>query len=354
VTSVWRVHGIARRAERAEGDWTDAARAAASHLGLRRPIRLLVSERVAAPATLGIVRAAVLLPARSDSWSAERRLAALLHELAHVRRRDCASQLVAQLACAVYWFNPLIWVAARALREEREHAADDTVLAAGVRASDYAGLLLDVAGSTPSSLPLPAASFAGRRCSHLERRVRSILDPRRPRHPAGRAMAVVGVLAVTCAVAPLASALPPVEPLQEATPLVAPPGEVHVSAATVEPAAATSFVPATRVRQGGPTTPSPSPAPTPAPRVAPRESRGDIAVEPGSQEEAVVAALEEALEDPDEGVRKQARWALDMIGIRNGRIPPDRGRKARRGPPSEVDADAAADAEDEHEDPDPK
>jgi len=58
-----------------------------------------------------------------------------------------ASQLLTHLACAAYWFNPLVWVAARRVRTERERACDDLVLAAGTRGSDYADHLLDIARS---------------------------------------------------------------------------------------------------------------------------------------------------------------------------------------------------------------
>ena len=46
-----------------------------------------------------------------------------MHEQAHLARRDCESLLAAELACAIYWFHPLVWHAARRLREEQEHAA---------------------------------------------------------------------------------------------------------------------------------------------------------------------------------------------------------------------------------------
>jgi beta-lactamase regulating signal transducer with metallopeptidase domain len=333
--SLWRIRDIARRAERAGGMWDAAGCIAAARLGLERPAPLLVSDRVATPATLGLLEPVVLLPACAAAWSDERRVAALLHEFAHVRRRDCASQLAAQLACAVYWFNPLSWLAARALREEREQAADDMVLGAGVRPSDYAGLLLDVACTAPASLPLPAASFAGARRGQLERRLRSILDPRRPRRPAGRAAAILGILAATCVVAPLAAARPPVGTTPEPAPAL--------SAPSVEPQERTSQADSdererkrareveSQLRRERATTPSPTPTPTPIPNIAnpdmdpddferKLEAEREAAARVDDPNDPVVTALREALDDKDEGVRKQAAWALEMIAMRRGQV----------------------------------
>ena len=70
----------------------------------------------------------------------------LLHELAHIQRGDLPLQTLLLLACALQWFNPLIWLAYRRLIIERERACDDMVLAAGVRPATYARDLLQTAG----------------------------------------------------------------------------------------------------------------------------------------------------------------------------------------------------------------
>ena len=108
--------------------------------GGRRDVRLC--DGIDSPAVTGAFRATVLLPRAAARWSAERLRIVLLHELAHARSRDALVQLVADAACAVHWFNPLVWIAAARLRVERELAADDAVLAAGVRPSRYAEELL--------------------------------------------------------------------------------------------------------------------------------------------------------------------------------------------------------------------
>ena len=93
---------------------------------------LLASEHVTVPFTSGVLRPVVVVPATAlATWTDERIRVVLLHELAHVRRRDCLVQAMSQVACAAYWFNPLTWIAARRLRAERERACDDLVLEAG-------------------------------------------------------------------------------------------------------------------------------------------------------------------------------------------------------------------------------
>jgi beta-lactamase regulating signal transducer with metallopeptidase domain len=145
-----------------------------------RACELRLSEGEDGPLTWGIVRPVVLLPRAATAWPRERLQAVLLHELAHVRRRDSLSQLLALVACALYWPNPLIWLGARALRREAEIAADDTVLMLGMRPSDYAGALLRVA-SEAHGHAVSMAGVAMASSSSLEARVESVLKPNQSR-----------------------------------------------------------------------------------------------------------------------------------------------------------------------------
>ena len=142
------------------------------------PVRgcaLLMSEDCPGPMTWGVLRPVIMLPDEALDWPADRLATVLRHELAHVRRRDGLAQALAVTACALYWPNPLVWGAARALRREAELAADDAVIAAGVRPSDYAGQLLELAAEwrerrlTPTGLAMAAPPA-------LSQRVQSILS----------------------------------------------------------------------------------------------------------------------------------------------------------------------------------
>ena len=166
-------------------------------LGIDRPVRALESPGAAVPMTWGSLRPVVLLPEAARHWPAERLHAVVLHELVHVRRHDILAQLAAQAACCLYWFHPLVWLAARELRKERERACDDAVLSGGVPAPDYAGHLLELARvlvERRSLADAPAMAETG----DLEDRVRAVLDGSRNRAPLNRRLAVT-VAAVACA-----------------------------------------------------------------------------------------------------------------------------------------------------------
>lgn len=114
-------------------------------LNLKRFPELLRFPGPVMPMTFGLLRPKILLPEECLSWRIERRRAVLLHELAHVKRHDVASQFLAQLAAAFWWFQPLSWFSRRSLRLESERACDELVLQSGIKASDYAAELLAIA-----------------------------------------------------------------------------------------------------------------------------------------------------------------------------------------------------------------
>jgi len=153
----------------------------ARRLGVRRPVRLRRSFGEAMPMTWGVLRPTVLLPAGVNQWPSGRRQAVLLHELAHVKRLDWVTQLMARIVCAVYWWHPLAWVGARRLREERELACDDLVLANGTVPSAYAGDLLEIARAYRASVASSLAGVAMARRSQLAGRLLAVLDATRSR-----------------------------------------------------------------------------------------------------------------------------------------------------------------------------
>jgi beta-lactamase regulating signal transducer with metallopeptidase domain len=171
-------------------------------LNLTRRVRLRLCPQVQTPLTFGLLPPIILLPNQSQDWSAQRAQAVLLHELAHIQRRDWLTQLLGHIAVSLHWFNPLVWYAARQLRLESEKACDDRVLGNLSRPSDYAQHLLDIARtltrSSPAALPMA-------RPGQLETRIDSILDATRNRHPATRRAVALAAIAAAMLLLPLAS-----------------------------------------------------------------------------------------------------------------------------------------------------
>src|SRR5262245_31288640 len=104
-------------------DWQRPLYEIADRLGLDEAPRLVENHRIKMPFATGLRRPVIVLPAESSTWSHERRCAVLIHEFAHIKRGDLLGHLVGGIACALYWFHPLVWTAARHLRAESERAA---------------------------------------------------------------------------------------------------------------------------------------------------------------------------------------------------------------------------------------
>jgi len=184
--------------------WQREAAVIAGAYGLRREVRLMSSTDRRVLATWGIARPQVLLPAGAECWPEDRIHAVLLHELAHVERHDWLMQLLAGVFRAVYWFNPLVWIACARLRQEGEQACDDAAIEQGVSGADYADHLLALARvmMSPRPIGLPAPAMAHR--STLLRRVAVILDPATIHARAtgfSVARVAAGMLLLSCAVA---------------------------------------------------------------------------------------------------------------------------------------------------------
>ena len=177
-----RLASIARRARpMVGGRWALLVPSALRELDVQRKVRFVELDGAVMPMTWGVIRPIVLLPAGDFDSTIEQRLDVLRHELAHVRRYDCLTQLIGQVACAVHWFNPLAWIAVRQQRIERERASDDEVLRAGSKASDYADYLLRVASSTHIVGAAALGGLAMARPSQMAERLMAVLDDRRRR-----------------------------------------------------------------------------------------------------------------------------------------------------------------------------
>jgi TonB family protein len=143
-----------------------------------RSVRLLqCSSPLAMPLAWGIFRPVIMLPSSAERWPEDRRRIVLAHELAHIARNDWFLQICAELTRATYWFHPLVWLAARRLRQESERACDDAVLLSGIAPSHYASQLLDLARTLEKSGRAWSTALAIARPTNLERRFAAMLNP---------------------------------------------------------------------------------------------------------------------------------------------------------------------------------
>ena len=204
-----RAHWVLRRQastlrESQDGELNALFAALKSTLAVPDTIRLLIGRDHEMPKTFGFLRPCVILPADSNAWDRSRLRAVLAHELGHIKRRDPLAQLLVQIACALYWCNPLVWFGARLMESERERACDDLVLNNGFKASDYAKHLLEVVTACDSSRFEACASLGMARPSRLEGRVVSILDNGVNRRSITRALLCLAIIGTFATVVPLA------------------------------------------------------------------------------------------------------------------------------------------------------
>jgi beta-lactamase regulating signal transducer with metallopeptidase domain len=183
--SIGRFEQRLRSARRAPAAIQDETERLASRLGLAKAPEVWLVPDAVSPMIWAIGAAPRLLfPAGLlDRLDAEQRAALLLHELAHVRRRDHWVRFVELLVVALYWWHPVVWWARRELREAEEQCCDAWVVwASGGDGHAYARALLEaVAFVSRTRCPLPAAASGIGHIYHLRRRLTMIVRANTPK-----------------------------------------------------------------------------------------------------------------------------------------------------------------------------
>jgi beta-lactamase regulating signal transducer with metallopeptidase domain len=206
--------------------WAAIAEEVRTRLGIRRPVRLLQNRSVPFLGTWGIFVPRVLLPRDAEDWPDDRVRMVLAHELSHIQRHDWVVQVLADAARAIYWFNPIFWLASSRLRRESEHACDDAVVRLGSTGTRYAEELLAMTRALRSQQRLQSPILAMAQPSHLEQRLVALLNPSLNRL-AATPWAVVVVAAFAVALTLPLAAVRSVEGI--ATLRVAPPAAVNLT-----------------------------------------------------------------------------------------------------------------------------
>lgn len=265
---------------------------------LRRRVSLRQSDSIDAPITWGIVRPVILVPAGFEELQDECRRQVLCHELGHIQGQDFLLRVLVEIARAAIWFQPLMWITRRQLREEQELACDNRVLASGGRSSAYAKLLLDWDGGLRGNGVLIAVGMAQPSC--LKRRLYALLDLDTRRETVSRAAVATTWLLGLATVLPLA-----------AFDLV--PGRAPFQRAEAAPKPVVVERPAVSV---------PAPAPVAAPQLA--------AAKPAPEEVAPADAVE-AQADAEQPPVPDSQVVFEVATVKHG-APGDYGVKVTGGP----------------------
>jgi len=263
--------------------------------GIRRTVRVRESAAVRMPLTWDVLRPSVVLPLEARGWSTARLRTVLLHELMHIERHDLLAQGIAQATCCLYWFHPLVWMAAGQLKLERECACDDAVVLRGVPAADYAGHLTDLARALASKRGWLAGAVTMAESGSLESRVRALLDARRNRRPltwrAITAIAVACLVVLGCSAVTTAYAQP-AQPAQASA--------IETAQAVADAAAQTQAETLSE------------PAPAPKPRRAAKPA-ADPVRQPAADAPQATGSLSGAVNDPSGAFVPNARVTAKSV-----------------------------------------
>lgn len=126
-----------------------AVRAELKHLiqqlNIQKDISVRVSSSIDSPISFGMHRGVIVLPENYTQWNKSALTDVLMHELCHLRRHDWLTLILTLIVCAVYWANPLVWLARHRLLNVTEHRCDQDVVGHGRDPFIYAESLLGVA-----------------------------------------------------------------------------------------------------------------------------------------------------------------------------------------------------------------
>ncbi|MEN4937442.1 MAG: M56 family metallopeptidase [Stenotrophomonas sp.] len=227
-----------------------ALQLAAEAHGLRRSPQLKLSAQIRSPQLIGPWRPVLLLPARElPTMSADDLDMALTHELIHLQRRDLWWGLLPALSQHLFFFHPLVHVAAREYALAREEACDGAVVAGHDHCRHDYGRLLVQLGVAPR--PAVGVASASPNLRSLKRRLRTLQQTRSVPRVASLA---ITALFVVIGIAPL-----------------------RLVAAPPPPAAPQAPVAPTAPAPPAPPAPAPEPPPAPPPVSAPQPPQAPAA-----------------------------------------------------------------------------
>ncbi len=160
------------------GEVPRLCRALADSLGMARKVGVAVCDRIAAPILIGVIRPLILLPpAAIAGWSVEQLEMVLLHELAHLKRRDNLVNLLQRFVESLLFFHPVAWWLSGWVRLERELCCDRLVVTRTGRPEAYVEMLVALSGTHRGRHPaVPVMAMADRQIMARIRRILNMED----------------------------------------------------------------------------------------------------------------------------------------------------------------------------------
>jgi len=169
-------HRLTRQGEKlASFSWRRLIEKVITTLRLKRNIQLLRHSLIKSPLTWGMIKPVIIMPDEAQNWTREQCYSALFHEMSHIKRGDFLVRIIARISCAVFWFNPLVWLVYKTMKNEQEKACDEYVIRAGVLPSTYASNLLSIRRTGQPKWNPPAAALGALGENQLTERLNAIL-----------------------------------------------------------------------------------------------------------------------------------------------------------------------------------
>jgi Tol biopolymer transport system component/beta-lactamase regulating signal transducer with metallopeptidase domain len=203
------VRGLVAAGCPAGDELTDLLEQCRRQMTVKRDIKLRLSEAVPGPAVCGLLRPIVLMPTSLvEKLSPEGLRAALIHELAHIKRCDLWVNSVQTFLQVVYFYNPFVWFANSMIRKVCEEAVDETVLVAlGGQAKHYSNTLIDIGETVfwKADLGLRLIGVAESKKA-LQWRIRHMLNRPIPKSSKLGALGITMLLVIAAILLPMAQA----------------------------------------------------------------------------------------------------------------------------------------------------
>ncbi|MDB5120859.1 MAG: hypothetical protein JWN56_2077 [Sphingobacteriales bacterium] len=183
-------------------EWQNKVKSLSNKFGLSTEVRLLFSEKLIVPFTVGFVKPIIFFPiGMLNQLSMEQVEAILLHELAHIKRNDYLINIIQKLIETVLFFNPVVWLFARDLKNEREYCCDDLVLSYTTNPGLYAKALLLIEENRTDYNQLAMAADGAGKHSLFNRIKRLNVMKTVNSNPKHKLLAIVALIAVSMSLA---------------------------------------------------------------------------------------------------------------------------------------------------------